>query len=417
MKILSLNVGLPREVEWHGGAVSTGIFKQPVAGRVTLRRLNLDGDRQADLTVHGGPYKAVYCYPVEHYEYWKKALPGRELPPAAFGENFTTEGILEDSAHLGDVFSIGTAEVAVTQPRLPCYKLGVRFQDDYMVKRFLKSGRSGFYLSVQKAGEVGAGDQIKIISRDPQQISIADFNRLYLERVLPCATLLIFLLLFLTHVRLISSFLYAKSLARKTPELWDVPKPLDLDRTIPTGGKIFCRLGYQFDSPWTDVISEQKRETAEVLIFSGGQGLVILDESKPFTAPGIEQQPTDKQSDQVTKALLGYVFRSEILHATPSDLHWFSSRQRMASASTFITLKSFDALHMQGGLYSFATPWLRGFQLGSPSKDRPTMVEMFDPQDFKFRLMFSSRNAGGSILQSDINEIISTLRPVTPGCN
>ena len=182
MKIFSLNVGVPREVTRYGGEVRTGIYKQPVAGRVNLRRLNLDGDRQADLTVHGGPYKAVYCYPHEHYEYWKKALPGRELPIGIFGENFTTEGLLEDAVHLGDEFAVGTAEVTVTQPRLPCYKLGIRFDDGLMVKRFLASGRSGFYLSVKKAGEVGAGDEITVIARDPERISIADFNRLYVAK-------------------------------------------------------------------------------------------------------------------------------------------------------------------------------------------------------------------------------------------
>jgi MOSC domain-containing protein YiiM len=182
MKIFSLNVGVPREVEWHAGSVSTGIYKQPVEGRVKLRRLNLDGDRQADLTVHGGPYKAVYCYPHEHYAYWKNALPNRDLPIGVFGENFTTEGMLETDVHLGDEFRVGSAEVTVTQPRLPCYKLGIRFDDGLMVKRFLASGKSGFYLSVKKAGEVGAGDEITTISRNSEAISIAEFNRLYIAK-------------------------------------------------------------------------------------------------------------------------------------------------------------------------------------------------------------------------------------------
>jgi len=135
MKLVSVNTGLPREVSWHGRIVTTGIFKEPVGGRVALRKLNLEGDRQADLTVHGGEHKAVYCYPLAHYGYWKRELPGRELPMGMFGENFTIEGsaegsadagkdgLLEDSVHLGDRFSIGTAEVVVTQPRLPCYNL------------------------------------------------------------------------------------------------------------------------------------------------------------------------------------------------------------------------------------------------------------------------------------------------------
>jgi MOSC domain-containing protein YiiM len=182
MKIFSLNVGVPRDVKWYGGEVRTGIYKQPVEGRVNLRRLNLDGDRQADLAVHGGPYKAVYCYPHEHYEYWNKTLPGRELTIGIFGENFTTEGILEDSVHLGDEFAAGAAEMVVTQPRLPCYKLGIRFDDGLMVKRFLASGRSGFYMAVKKAGEVGAGDEITVIARDPERVSIAAFNRLYVAK-------------------------------------------------------------------------------------------------------------------------------------------------------------------------------------------------------------------------------------------
>ena len=179
MKIFSLNVGLPREANFHNGSVVTGIYKQPVEGRVILRRLNLDGDRQADLTVHGGPYKAVYCYPYEHYEYWKKALPYRDVPIGVFGENFTTEGMLEDTVHLGDEFSVGSAEVVVTQPRLPCFKLNIRFEDGFMVKRFMASGRSGFYFAVKKAGEVAAGDEFAVIARDPESISIAQFNRLY----------------------------------------------------------------------------------------------------------------------------------------------------------------------------------------------------------------------------------------------
>jgi MOSC domain-containing protein YiiM len=178
-KIISVNVGLPRDVLWHGHAVTTGIFKEPAAGRIFLRKLDLDGDRQADLTVHGGEYKAVYCYPLEHYAYWKKELPGRDLTLGNFGENFTTEGLLEGAVHLGDRFSIGAAEVVVTQPRLPCYKLGIRFQSDAMVKRFLASKRSGFYLAVTREGEVGAGDEIKEVSRDPNHVSIAEIHRLY----------------------------------------------------------------------------------------------------------------------------------------------------------------------------------------------------------------------------------------------
>ena len=179
MKLISLNVGLPKEVTWHNRLVTTGIFKEPVPGRIALRKLNLDGDRQADLTVHGGEFKAVYCYPSEHYAYWKRAMPEHDFPTAVFGENFTTEGLLEDSVHLGDSFRVGTAEIVVTQPRLPCYKLGVRFADDHMVKRFLSAGRSGFYVAVSREGQVAAGDEIVPLSRDPRAIPVSEIMRLF----------------------------------------------------------------------------------------------------------------------------------------------------------------------------------------------------------------------------------------------
>jgi MOSC domain-containing protein YiiM len=182
MKLVSVNTGLPREVPWHGRIVTTGIFKQTVKGRVTLRKLNLDGDRQADLSVHGGENKAVYCYPLAHYDFWRGELPGRELPMGIFGENFTTDGFLEGSVHLGDRFSVGSAEVVVTQPRLPCYKLGVRFESDDMVKRFLASGLTGFYFAVTREGEVGAGDEMTVIARDPNSVSISEITRLYVAK-------------------------------------------------------------------------------------------------------------------------------------------------------------------------------------------------------------------------------------------
>ncbi|PYV68618.1 MAG: MOSC domain-containing protein [Acidobacteria bacterium] len=187
MKLISVNTGLPREVMWHGRPVMTGIFKQPVEGPITLRKLNLDGDRQADLTVHGGEHKAVYCYPLAHYDYWHKQLPGHELPLGMFGENFTIDSrvgadALEDSIHIGDRFLVGSAEVVVTQPRFPCYKLGVRFQMDDMVKRFLASGRTGFYLAIIREGEVGAGDEMKAIVRDPNAVTISAITRLYVAK-------------------------------------------------------------------------------------------------------------------------------------------------------------------------------------------------------------------------------------------
>jgi len=182
MKLMSLNIGLPQQVTWHGRIVTTAIFKHPVEGRVALRTLNLDGDRQADLTVHGGEHKAVYCYPLAHYDYWQRELPGTELPMGSFGENFTTEGLLEDSVHLGDRFAVGSAELVVSQPRLPCYKLGIRFQSDDMVKRFLASGRMGFYVAVTREGEVGAGDEIKVMARDPNAVPVTEITRLYIAK-------------------------------------------------------------------------------------------------------------------------------------------------------------------------------------------------------------------------------------------
>ena len=182
MKLLSLNVGLPRETVWHGMTITTGIFKQPVAGRIPLRTLNLDGDRQADLTVHGGPYKAVYLYPIAHYDYWKQELRGRDLPPASFGENFTADSPLEDAIHIGDRFAVGSAELVVTQPRLPCYKLAAKFQADDMVKRFLASGRTGYYLMVTQEGEVAAGDDITPLARDPNGVPVSEITRLYIAK-------------------------------------------------------------------------------------------------------------------------------------------------------------------------------------------------------------------------------------------
>jgi len=179
MKIVSLNVGLPRLVMRNDEPVSTGIFKEPVAGRVLLRTLNLDGDRQADLSVHGGPEKAVYAYPSEHYSFWKEELPEMELPWSMFGENFTTAGLHETEIHIGDRFRIGAAEVMVTQPRLPCYKLGIRFGRADIIKRFLLSERTGFYFSVLKEGEVGVGDEFNLIEKNVSGVRVVDVTRLY----------------------------------------------------------------------------------------------------------------------------------------------------------------------------------------------------------------------------------------------
>ena len=173
MKLISLNVARPQLMVYKGTTISTGICKKPVSGTVTLRTLNLDGDRQADLTVHGGVYKAVYGYPAEHYEYWRHELPGKKLLPGAFGENFTTEGLSEDDLHIGDRFQVGSSILMVRQPRMPCYKLAAKFQRDDMIERFLHSRRSGFYFSVEHEGEVEGGDSIKLISQNPSGITIA----------------------------------------------------------------------------------------------------------------------------------------------------------------------------------------------------------------------------------------------------
>jgi len=180
MKVISVNVGEPREVAWKGMTVSTGIFKDPVCEPVAIRHDNLTGDRQADLTVHGGPNKAVYGYATEHYAYWRSVLPDTELPLGVFGENLTTEGLTEDSLHIGDTLRVGTAILMVVQPRQPCYKLQVRFGRDDIIQRFLTSGRSGFYFSIAEEGEVQTGSAIEILSRDENKVTIADINRLYL---------------------------------------------------------------------------------------------------------------------------------------------------------------------------------------------------------------------------------------------
>jgi MOSC domain-containing protein YiiM len=179
LKLISVNVSLPRIVEYNGEPVATGIFKEPVQGPVMVRRLNLDGDGQADLSVHGGVSKAVYAYPSEHYEYWKKELPQMELPYGMFGENFTTEGMLEDGVHVGDRFRIGGAELMATEPRLPCYKLGIKFGRPDIIKRFLQSRRTGFYFAVLKEGEVETGNVIELLERDRNNIAISDITRLY----------------------------------------------------------------------------------------------------------------------------------------------------------------------------------------------------------------------------------------------
>ncbi len=179
MRLISINVGLPQEILWRGKKVQTAIFKKPVEGRKRLNKFNLEGDRQGDPSVHGGFSKAIYAYPLEHYAYWREQLPNVEFDPGMFGENFTTEGLLEECIHVGDIFKIGSAEVVITEPRLPCYKLQIRFGRKDIVKRFLQSNKVGFYFAVVKEGEVKTGDEFQLIKADEHQITIRDIVQLY----------------------------------------------------------------------------------------------------------------------------------------------------------------------------------------------------------------------------------------------
>jgi MOSC domain-containing protein YiiM len=174
MKLISLNTGGPREVEWNRGTVWTSIWKSPREGRVRVATLNIEGDRQSDLSVHGGTYKAVYCYPSEHYAFWREQVPGMDLPWGVFGENLTTEGLLETDVCIGDRIQIGSAEFQVTQPRQPCFKLGIRFGRDDMVRRFVDEGRPGFYVRVLREGDVAGGDRITIVERAANSMSVSD---------------------------------------------------------------------------------------------------------------------------------------------------------------------------------------------------------------------------------------------------
>lgn len=182
MKLLGVSVGKPQIIHTDNEQiVSTAIFKKEVKGRVKVNELNLEGDKQADLTVHGGQSKSVYVYPYEHYAFWQNEFPEIEFENGYFGENLTTTGLLETEVFIGDKLRIGTAEFAVTEPRMPCYKLGIRFGRSDIIRRFLQSRRSGFYLTVLKTGELGAGDEIEILSRDENKVSVTDIVRLYVQ--------------------------------------------------------------------------------------------------------------------------------------------------------------------------------------------------------------------------------------------
>lgn len=174
-----MNVGLPREITWRGRTVRTSIFKTPIDHRLRVTLLNLEGDQQSDLSVHGGVDKAVYAYPSEHYAYWRSELPRMDLPWGAFGENLTTEGLLEENVRIGDRLRVGSAEFVVTQPRMPCFKLGIRFGRPDMVKRFLRSGLTGFYLAVFREGEVAVDDSIQFTAQEQGGLTVADIVNLY----------------------------------------------------------------------------------------------------------------------------------------------------------------------------------------------------------------------------------------------
>ncbi len=178
MRLLSVNVSLPRAIPYRGGAVETGIFKEPVPGRCMLRALNLDGDGQADLANHGGVDRAAYAYPVENYAYWRRELGREGFGFGQFGENFTVEGMTEDDVCIGDVFRVGGAVVEVSQPRPPCFKLGIKMGMPRFPKLFLASGRVGFYTRVLEVGEVGAGDRIEFVRRDPERVTVREMSQL-----------------------------------------------------------------------------------------------------------------------------------------------------------------------------------------------------------------------------------------------
>ena len=178
--IVSLNVGTPKEIPVRGNrTVLTSIFKSPIEGRRAVRRHNIEGDQQSDLTVHGGPYKAIYCYPEEHYTFWKAELPATDFTPGMFGENLTTSGLLEDQVCIGDRFRAGSALLQVTQPRMPCFKLGIRFDRADMVKRFWRAGRPGIYFSIVEEGDIASADTLERTTEHPSHVSIADVLALY----------------------------------------------------------------------------------------------------------------------------------------------------------------------------------------------------------------------------------------------
>lgn len=184
-RVISINVSKAKEVAYKGRSIETGIFKTPVSGKLKLNHLNLEGDQQADLTVHGGPDKAVYAYSWEHYSWWQEKLPGVEFSYGKFGENLTTEGVLEEQAFIGDEFRIGAVVLRVSQPRLPCYKLGIKFGRADVIKMFTQSTRSGIYFSVVEEGELEQGDKIEYLRGDEHKINLQDVAKIFAGNYVP----------------------------------------------------------------------------------------------------------------------------------------------------------------------------------------------------------------------------------------
>ena len=173
MKVLSTNIGQPREVLWQGAKVKTGIYKEPVEA-ISIRKFFVEGDNVSDLRVHGGESKAVYGYPSEHFEFWRKEYPALTMNWGMFGENITTEGLLEQNILIGSVYRIGTALLQITEPRMPCYKLAAKFGSVDVIRRFMKSRKSGFYFTVLEEGIVNPGDQISMEQEGEHGYTIVD---------------------------------------------------------------------------------------------------------------------------------------------------------------------------------------------------------------------------------------------------
>jgi MOSC domain-containing protein YiiM len=183
MRMLSVNVSMPKEVPYREKTITTGIFKEPVEGRVMLRSLNLEGDGQADLKGHGGIHKAAYVFSHEYYAHWERELGREEFPFGQFGENFTVEGMTDEEVHIGDTYRVGGALVEVTQPRVPCFKLALRMEEPRFLKSFMAHARVGYYLRVLEEGEVDAGDSVERVRTDPEGMTAREmFNLLYHDK-------------------------------------------------------------------------------------------------------------------------------------------------------------------------------------------------------------------------------------------